>query len=91
MSSNNQFNSHHNAGAAHKTRSTRGSDPGKHEDEDKKYPPPPQGQHSEQRTGGPDQRSEFYVGPAMMPGPFMSSMGANATAFEREPSKTKKE
>ncbi|KAF9182230.1 hypothetical protein BGZ50_005063 [Haplosporangium sp. Z 11] len=55
-------------------------------DEDKKYPPPPKGPHdnSNNPRGGPDLRSEFHVGPAMMPGPFISSMGANATAFERE-------
>ncbi|KAF9970851.1 hypothetical protein BGZ73_006301 [Actinomortierella ambigua] len=34
--------------------------------------------------GGHDLRSEFHVGPAMMPGPFMSSMGTNATALERD-------
>ncbi|KAF9341134.1 hypothetical protein BGZ91_010765 [Linnemannia elongata] len=74
--------------------------PGKHEkgefnilpvDEDKKNPPPPKGRHSEGH--GPDLRSEFHVGPALMPGAFMSSMGTNATAFEREhaSNKAKKE
>ncbi|KAF9914870.1 hypothetical protein BX616_007405 [Lobosporangium transversale] len=67
--------------------------PGQHEkgefnilpvDEDKKNPPAPKGHHSDGLTGGPDLRSEFHVGPAMMPGPFVSSMGANSTAFERE-------
>ncbi|KAF9290584.1 hypothetical protein BGZ68_006696 [Mortierella alpina] len=54
-------------------------------DEDKKYPPPPKGPHSTGGpTGGPDLRSEFHVGPALMPGAFMGSMGTNATAFERE-------
>ncbi|KAF9153414.1 hypothetical protein DFQ27_006863 [Actinomortierella ambigua] len=43
-------------------------------DDPKKNPP----------SGGHDLRSEFHVGPAMMPGPFMSSMGTNATAFERD-------
>lgn len=78
--------------------------PGKHEkgefnilpvDEDKKNPPPPKGRHSEGHAGGngPDLRSEFHVGPALMPGAFMSSMGTNATAFERDhdASKAKKE
>ncbi|KAF9377131.1 hypothetical protein CPB97_010393 [Podila verticillata] len=50
-------------------------------DEDKKNAPPPPGKHREQ---GPDLRSEFHVGPALMPGAFMNSMGTNATAFERE-------
>ncbi|KAG0252899.1 hypothetical protein BGZ95_006499, partial [Linnemannia exigua] len=70
--------------------------PGKHEkgefnilpvDEDKKNPPPPKGRHSESNNNngnGPDMRSEFHVGPALMPGAFMSSMGTNATAFERD-------
>ncbi|KAG0365142.1 hypothetical protein BGZ54_006828, partial [Gamsiella multidivaricata] len=81
--------------------STPSSGPGQHEkgefhilpvDEDKKHPPPPKGRHSEANSGGPDLRSEFHVGPAMMPGPFVSSMGANATAFERENAqKAKKE
>ncbi|KAF9571976.1 hypothetical protein EC968_010452 [Mortierella alpina] len=54
-------------------------------DEDKKYPPPPKGPHNTGGpTGGHDLRSEFHVGPAMMPGAFMGSMGTNATAFERE-------
>ncbi|KAF9538023.1 hypothetical protein EC957_007367 [Mortierella hygrophila] len=66
--------------------------PGKHEkgefnilpvDEDKKNPPPPKGRHSEGHSGG-DLRSEFHVGPPLMPGAFMSSMGSNATAFERD-------
>ncbi|KAF9140403.1 hypothetical protein BG015_001676 [Linnemannia schmuckeri] len=77
--------------------------PGKHEkgefnilpvDEDKKNPPPPKGRHSESHSGnGPDLRSEFHVGPALMPGAFMSSMGTNATAFERDnaAAKAKKE
>ncbi|KAG0249531.1 hypothetical protein BG011_009205 [Mortierella polycephala] len=64
-------------------------------DEDKKYPPPPKGPHDNNNNnsrGGPDIRSEFHVGPAMMPGPFISSMGANATAFERDQAqKSKKE
>ncbi|KAF9960244.1 hypothetical protein BGZ65_012609 [Modicella reniformis] len=60
-------------------------------DEDKKYPPQPKGRHSEGLAGGPDLQSEFYVGPTTMPGPFISSMGAN-TAFEREHAqKSKKE
>ncbi|KAG9062083.1 hypothetical protein KI688_006807 [Linnemannia hyalina] len=74
--------------------------PGKHEkgefnilpvDEDKKNPPPPKGRHSE--GNGSDLRSEFHVGPALMPGAFMSSMGTNATALERDhaASKAKKE
>ncbi|KAG0096303.1 hypothetical protein BGZ93_004742 [Podila epicladia] len=50
-------------------------------DEDKKNAPPPAGKHHEH---GPDLRSEFHVGPALMPGAFMSSMGTNATAFERD-------
>ncbi|KAF9082534.1 hypothetical protein BGX23_012355 [Mortierella sp. AD031] len=68
--------------------------PGKHEkgefnilpvDEDKKNAPPPKGRHSESHAGnGPDLRSEFHVGPALMPGAFMSSMGTNTTAFERD-------
>ncbi|KAG0309206.1 hypothetical protein BGZ98_004506 [Dissophora globulifera] len=53
-------------------------------DEDKKYAPPPKGRHSQGQPGGPDPSSEFHVGPALMPGAFMSSMGTNATAFERE-------
>ncbi|KAF9432341.1 hypothetical protein BGZ76_010945 [Entomortierella beljakovae] len=53
-------------------------------DEDKKYRPPPKDSKSTQPTGGPDMHSKYYVGPAMMPGPFISSMGANATSFERE-------
>ncbi|KAG0224157.1 hypothetical protein BGW41_005227 [Actinomortierella wolfii] len=34
--------------------------------------------------GGHDLHSDFHVGPAMMPGPFVSSMGTSATAFERD-------
>ncbi|KAI1297012.1 hypothetical protein EDD11_007267 [Mortierella claussenii] len=73
--------------------------PGKHEkgefnilpvDEDKKYAPPPKSRHAEGQ--GADMRSEHYQGPALMPGVFVSSMGANATAFEREHAdKSKKE
>ncbi|KAG0345720.1 hypothetical protein BG004_003202 [Podila humilis] len=53
-------------------------------DEDKKNAPPPGGKHGTGTGQGHDLRSEFHVGPALMPGAFMSSMGTNATAFERE-------
>ncbi|KAF9919540.1 hypothetical protein FBU30_010904 [Linnemannia zychae] len=59
-------------------------------DEDKKNPPPHKGRHSHSGNG-PDLRSEFHVGPALMPGIFMGSMGANATAFERENAAKKRE
>ncbi|KAF9091893.1 hypothetical protein BGX27_001936 [Mortierella sp. AM989] len=99
MSSNNHINPSHATTANPTANPTQVPNPGKKEqefhilpvDEDKKYSPPPKGRHGEQSAGGPDIRSEFYVGPAMMPGPFISSMGANATAFEREHSKAKKE
>ncbi|KAG0047124.1 hypothetical protein BGZ83_007760 [Gryganskiella cystojenkinii] len=79
--------------------------PGKHQkgefnilpiDEDRKNAPPPKGRHDgndNKNNSGPDLRSEFHVGPALMPGAFMSSMGTNATVFEREHAqrKTKKE
>ncbi|KAF9202563.1 hypothetical protein BGZ49_007275 [Haplosporangium sp. Z 27] len=82
LTMNNHYNSVNNKAVNH-----QGSDPSKHEkdefhilpiDEDKKYPPPPKDRHG-------------HTGPFMMPGPFISSKGANATAFERELSKNKKE
>lgn len=59
-------------------------------DEDKKHSPPPKGRH-EGYSSGPDLRSEFHVGPALMPGAFISSMGTNATAFEQNAQKAKKD
>ncbi|KAF9580318.1 Heat shock 70 kDa protein 12A [Lunasporangiospora selenospora] len=57
-------------------------------DEDKKNPPPPKSRHDMSHH----LQHESHVGPAMMPGPFVSSMGANATALEREQAqKAKKE
>lgn len=51
-------------------------------DEDKKYPP------QQPKLPG----VESYINPFMMPGPFVSSMGGDATIFEREHgSKAKKE
>ncbi|KAF8926430.1 hypothetical protein BGZ58_011189 [Dissophora ornata] len=101
MSSNTHSKSPADAAGSPTPKSTHPSGPGKHEkgefhilpiDEDKKYRPPPKGRHSEGQRGGPDLQSEFYVGPAMMPGPFISSMGANSTAFERDHAqKSKKE
>ncbi|KAF9410718.1 hypothetical protein BGZ94_001553, partial [Podila epigama] len=64
-------------------------------DESKKNLPPPPSKHTSISTGhpqGPNLSSEHHVGPALMPGAFMNSMGTNATTFEREHhSKVKKE
>lgn len=56
-------------------------------DQNKEHPHPSQGRSSESSGGHTGPRSEFYVGPPiapLMPGPFISSMGAGTTASERE-------